>query len=217
MLLHVCAVLLLAAAATGSQCCQHCEHMGHCHNHCNMTTSSAACKLCAKHESLQWCESSGPSPSPSPPPPGPSPPSPGKNVTITDAIVSFYGSKDNCPPGGDIAHPSKRHPFAGGVGTAEDPATFASEKKALPPGTVVYVTALQKYFIMEDDCEECAKDWKKHKKYHTDLWIGPDKVPAGPFLIECEDALDGGSEIIINPVMDLPVNPYPLFQNDTCL
>ena len=48
------------------------------------------------------------------------------------------------PSGGDIAHPSKKHPVAGGVGTANDPATYASEKKALPPGTIVYVVALQK-------------------------------------------------------------------------
>jgi hypothetical protein len=25
------------------QCCQHCKHTGHCHNHCNTTTSKAAC------------------------------------------------------------------------------------------------------------------------------------------------------------------------------
>ena len=36
---------------------------------------------------------------------------------------------------------------------------------------------------MEDDCEECSHDWKKHKTYHTDLWIGPDKVPTGAILL----------------------------------
>jgi hypothetical protein len=56
----------------------------------------------------------------------------GNNNMTVKAIVTFYGAKDNCPPGGDIAYPSKRHPVAGGTGTAADPATFASAKQALP-------------------------------------------------------------------------------------
>jgi hypothetical protein len=54
---------------------------------------------------------------------------------------------------------------------------------------------------------------------HTDLWIQgtSDTVPTGPHLIECEDALDGGDEIIIHPPITLPVNPHPLFANNTCL
>jgi hypothetical protein len=146
----------------------------------------------------------------------------GENVT---AYTTFYGAKvssvhtrhtwpaiakltiprvsqDNCPPGGDIAYP-KIHKLAGGVGTYADPITFASSKKETPPGTIIYVFFLQKYFIsataphiwgllrtqpaltstaVEDDCGECDSDWTKHKKYHFDLWTGPDAVTPGPNL-----------------------------------
>ena len=63
-------------------------------------------------------------------------------------------AKDNCPPGGDIAHPTI-HKEAGGVGTYADPITFAGASKALPPGTIIYVHSahVQRYAIMEDDCE----------------------------------------------------------------
>lgn len=143
------------------------------------------------------------------------------NVT---AYTTFYGAKvclgrpqfklllshsistrvqDNCPPGGAIAYP-KIHQLAGGVGTYADPITYASSKKETPPGTIIYVFFLQKYFIskcpyhidayvflsaslpcplaVEDDCGECDDDWSKHKKYHFDLWTGPDAVTPGPNL-----------------------------------
>jgi len=48
---------------------------------------------------------------------------------------------------------------------------------------------LKKYFIMEDECQECIRDWKKKQSYHFDLWMGPDYATPGPELITCEDAL----------------------------
>ena len=64
------------AVAPPAQCCAHCKHAGHCHNHCNVTTSKAACAACAKREHLQWCRGGGGPPPPPPPPPPPLPPPP---------------------------------------------------------------------------------------------------------------------------------------------
>ena len=80
------------------------------------------------------------------------------NQTVS-AETTFYGARDNCPPGGDIAYP-QIHNEAGGNGTYNNPITYAGAKKATEPGTIIYVEFLQKYFIMEDDCEECDNDWK---------------------------------------------------------
>ncbi len=110
-----------------------------------------------------------------------------ENVTVH---LTFYGSKDNCPPGGDIQFPHL-HKLAGGKGTFADPITFAGAKEAVAPGTIVYVHYLKKYFIMEDSCQECVENWKKDKRWHMDLWIGSDKVTPGDGLIACEDALTG--------------------------
>jgi len=87
---------------------------------------------------------------------------------------TFYGAKDNCPPGGSIAHPVL-HPLAGGTGTFADPITFAGAVAAVPYGTIVYSWRLQKYFIMEDDCEECAADWKAGK-WHFDVRLRAARV-----------------------------------------
>jgi len=115
-------------------------------------------------------------------------------------MLTFYGAKDNCPPGGDIAYPTI-HSEAGGLGTYSNPITYAGCSSATPAGTIIYVPTYQKYFIMEDDCEECDSDWKKGK-YHFDLWMGPDDATSGAGLIECEDTLsDDGftSTVILNP------------------
>lgn len=69
--------------------------------------------------------------------------------TVTGHLT-FYGAGDNCPPGGEIAYPVL-HKEAGGNGTYDDPITCASDKSWLPKGTKVYIEAVEKYFIMEDD------------------------------------------------------------------
>ena len=67
----------------------------------------------------------------------------GGRTGAPNPLCGCTGSKDNCPPGGGIAHPSAKHPVAGGAGTAADPITFASEKRALlaPDETVILLTS----------------------------------------------------------------------------
>lgn len=136
-------------------------------------------------------------------------------VNVSGVLNTFYGARDNCPPGGDIAHPTL-HKKAGGRGTFADPVTFAGVVAFTPPGTIVYSWRLQKYFVMEDDCEECAADYKRDKKVHFDCWIGPDAVTPGPNLIACEDALtEDGQVFEVNAVDGHAVNPAPLFNGTT--
>ena len=135
-----------------------------------------------------------------------------QNVSVYN---TFYGAKDNCPPGGDIAHPVI-HKLAGGNGTYSNPITFAGATAALPVGSIVYSWQLQKYFILEDDCEECANDWKKSKKWHFDVWMGPDQVTPGPNLIACENALTVDKAVFeLSPLSSYDVDTTPLFDGAT--
>ena len=109
---------------------------------------------CSKHDVRGFCADL----------PGGANGSSARNITME---TTFYGARDNCPPGGAIAYPLL-HPVAGGTGTYADPITFAGSKKALPKHTRVYVVELQKYFIMEDDCGECDHDWEHKQKYQCD-------------------------------------------------
>lgn len=137
---------------------------------------------------------------------------PRQNVT---ALNTFYGAKDNCPPGGDIAHPV-RHKLAGGVGTFADPITFAGAPAALPWGTVIYSWRLRKYFVMEDECEECASDWKKGQLWHFDAWMGPDTVTPGPALIACENELTASHALFeLSPLGTYEVDATPLFNGSS--
>jgi len=47
----------------------------------------------------------------------------------------FVHTKDNCPPGGAIAYPVI-HQQAGGVGTFQDPITYAGDVDVTPAGTM---------------------------------------------------------------------------------
>jgi len=139
----------------------------------------------------------------------------GENVT---AETTFYGAKDNCPPGGDIAYPVI-HKEAGGTGTYADPITYAGDVKVTPKGTIIYVFNIQKYFIMEDECQECIQDWNKKQKYHFDLWMGPDIATPGPYLITCEDAMTLSKvNVEINPPNNYQVSSKELFNstNNAC-
>ena len=119
-----------------------------------------------------------------------------RNVTME---TTFYGARDNCPPGGAIAWPLL-HQVAGGTGTFADPITFAGAHKSIPKHTRVYVQVLWKYFIMEDSCEECEHDWSHKQKYHIDLWMGTDKLGEGAPLIACENAMTRShSTVTIDP------------------
>jgi len=138
------------------------------------------------------------------------------------ALTTFYGAKDNCPPGGDIAYP-QIHDEAGGTGNWEDPITFAGARAAIKAGSKIYVPFLKKYFIHEDDCEECDTDWKKKNKWHMDLWMGSDKVTPGSGLIACENQMTRDkTTVIIEPDSDYFVDTTPIFdikrtKNNGCI
>ena len=129
-------------------------------------------------------------------------------------LITCYGFPDNSPPGTAIAFPIL-HSGAGGHGTAADPITFATDQREHKPGTRVYVTALQKYFIMEDECVACDHDWSNRKR-HIDLWVGGNSHSNFSKIIDCEDRLtqDNGT-FIVNPASNLTVNTKPLFSNKT--
>ena len=142
-------------------------------------------------------------------------------------FLTFYGWWDNTPPGGDISYPGL-HKTAGGTGTWADPITFATSTKEVKAGGKIYVPRVGKYFIMEDDCEECDADWNGKgpnggpKLSHFDLWLGGkggDPIKA----IDCEDALtnynaDGTptkEPVIVDPPSDEKVSADPIFNTKT--
>jgi hypothetical protein len=128
-------------------------------------------------------------------------------------LITCYGFPDNSPPGNGIAFPIL-HSGAGGHGTVADPITFATDQSEHKPGTRVYVTALQKYFIMEDECVACDDDWNNGHHRHIDLWVNSDRHSNVSKLLACEDKLtqDSGT-FIVNPASNLTVNSTPLFDN----
>jgi len=166
-----------------------------------------------------------PPPAPTPPPPGPTPPptpapGPGDATLVT---LTFYGARDNCPPGGDIAYPKSDgnptvHDKAGGTGSWADPITFAGADPKQTTGSPVtigqrvYVPHLQKYFCMEDECEECTHNWKKAMKIHIDLFIGPSELVNGS-IIACEDTLTPAHQlpVLLSPNATMPTDLTPLW------
>jgi len=151
------------------------------------------------------------SPTPSPVPAACTSPT---NITTK---LTFYGAKDNCPPGAELMYTNgPHHGVAGGTGTYSDPITFAGSPAAFAVGAVVYSFGLQKYFVFEDFCQECQGNWVNSDAWHLDLWIGPTTVVSGPGLIECEDALtQNGAAVEICASPNHPVNPMPLFDGTT--
>lgn len=71
---------------------------------------------------------------------------------LVQAQCTFYGFPDNCPPSAATAYEIV-HSLAGGTGTWADPITYAGFAAFTPPGTMIYVPQLRKYFVMEDDCQ----------------------------------------------------------------
>ena len=132
---------------------------------------------------------------------------PGNTQEVVSSYVTFYGFDDN--DDGNPAHVGTAiishaaiHGFADeDLGTYERPGTLAADINFVPPGTKVYVPALERYYVMEDTCVECSEDWSQNK-LHVDLYVSG----TGPELAACEDRLTMEStEIIINPPSDLPV------------
>lgn len=143
------------------------------------------------------------------------------------AFITMYGWYDNTPPSDTISYPTL-HQHAGGTGTFADPITYASDTAETKPGTKIYVPRVQKYFIMEDDCEECDADWSGHgpdggpNLWHFDLWLGG-KGGNAISAIECEDALTNYNpdntpkleSVIVNPPGNETVSPAPLFNTSS--
>jgi hypothetical protein len=145
--------------------------------------------------------------------------------------VTLYGYVDNSPPSATISNPVI-HSKAGGKGTYSDPVTFATDTREEKPGTIVYYAYLQKYFIMEDTCDECTADWngsngdnpvppRNGHRWRIDLWAGGDsrslKNPDKTALLNCEDALtqDNGGTVTLNPPSNLPVDTTPIYNAST--
>jgi hypothetical protein len=132
--------------------------------------------------------------------------------TTRNFEVTLYGWPDNSPPGNGTAFGSGH---AGGSGTFASPITFATDQHELKPGTKVYYPYLHRYFVMQDECVQCDKDWSK-KKYHIDLWIGG-KGESASKVIACEDKLTkSSSSVIVSPPSNEPVDTTPLFKSGKC-
>jgi len=126
---------------------------------------------------------------------------------VVSSYVTFYGFDDNDDGDGAhlgtsiISHATIHESANEDLGTYERPGTLATEINFVPPGTIVYVPALKRYYVMEDTCRECSKDWLLSRP-HVDLYVSG----TGPELAACEDRLTMEStKIIINPSPDLPV------------
>jgi hypothetical protein len=153
---------------------------------------------------------------------------PPKTTGTVQAFMTLYGYVDNSPPGTDIAHPCRpNQQGAEGIGTYADPITFATDVKELPWCEIIYVPYMERYFIHEDECSECDRDWKKFKRYRFDMWAGGDAAslqqPEKGALLQCEDTWTRGNTIkdpnnptiTLDPPSDLPVVTTPIFSPPT--
>jgi hypothetical protein len=128
-------------------------------------------------------------------------------------LITLYGFPDNSPPGNGIAFPII-HSGAGGKGSNADPITFATAPAEHKPGTRVYVTAFQKYFIMEDECVACDGDWANGHHRHIDLWTNSNAHSNFSKVIACEDTLtQSNGTFILNPATNLKVSSKPLYSD----
>lgn len=148
----------------------------------------------------------------------------GAGPSVVRMYATYYGWYTNTPPGCATAYSGCAH----GTGTYADPITFASDKKELPVGTLLYYPTVEKYFVMGDECTECTADWGGKGPdggphlYHVDLWMGG-KGGNEFDLINCEDALTQGTPggaplltpFIRDPPPTLPVSTEPLFDAAT--
>jgi len=76
---------------------------------------------------------------------------------VKDINFTFYGYKDNSPPGDGVAYNcGGRNYHAGGSGTYADPLTFASAPGEYNQCEIVYAPYLKKYLRMEDTCDACS-------------------------------------------------------------
>ena len=132
-------------------------------------------------------------------------------ATTRSMLVTLYGWPDNSPPGDGTAFGTGH---AGGVGTWDNPVTFATDQHEFAPGTKVYYPYLHRYFIMQDECVACDADWNAGR-YHIDLWVGGQGGNTNS-VINCEDNLTQGSgQVISDPPTNEPVDTTPLFNSSS--
>ena len=146
--------------------------------------------------------------------------------TSVKAFMTLYGFVDNSPPGAGIAHPCV-HSQAGGTGTYADPITFATDVAELGWCAIIYVPYMERYFIHEDECSECDRDWNSSHLFRFDMWAGGDSssltAPERRALIGCErtwtransSADPANPAILVNPQPDLAVTTNPIFSPPT--
>lgn len=146
--------------------------------------------------------------------------------STVQAFMTLYGFVDNSPPGPIIAHPCI-HPEAGGTGTYADPITFATDVNESPWCQIIYVPYMKRYFVHEDECSECDRDWQKSHKYRFDMWAGGDnrsrRKPERRALLRCESTWTRGDSIkdlhnpiiTVDPPPGLPVTTTPIFTPPT--
>ncbi len=146
-----------------------------------------------------------------------------KSGTRQRTYFTSYGYNDNDDGSGHygtavIAFPSKYHAIAtAGKGTYSSPITFATDRREIPPHTMIYVPYLQKYFFMEDGCVECAADWDNGHQWRTDLFMGPNNaLQPEPALANCESKITRHAAMYINAGPGYPVDTTPLFSNGKC-
>ncbi|MCJ1442868.1 MAG: hypothetical protein MMC23_003365 [Stictis urceolatum] len=133
--------------------------------------------------------------------------------TVSNSQVTFYGYPDNDPPGADTAHDcGGRNYQAGGLGTYDDPLTFATAPGEFDVCEIVYLPLLKKYLRYEDDCAQCESDWD-NGQYHIDIWTGSSTDDGGQNQIDCEDQLTSGGnyDIIRQPGSDYEVDQAALY------
>ena len=135
-----------------------------------------------------------------------------------DAFITFFGWPDNSPSGNGIyfkksQFPETVHEVAGGVGTYQDPVTFASDPDLYPAGTKIYLPYLKKYAIMEDVCAGCVENWKNNGRIHVDIWMESGSTFESE-LSKCQGYWTRRKvEIEIDPPRGKVVDTKPLFNN----
>lgn len=130
--------------------------------------------------------------------------------------VKYYEAKNNCMPGGQLTYPRSPGSLGGGIGTYEDPISFAGDTRIFPPGSLFYYPALRKYFIMELDCISCSLAYNTTKTIQVQLWIGPDFALSNPNLVGCMNGLSKVNQtIVVSPPPHLPTNTVSLYDINT--
>ena len=128
---------------------------------------------------------------------------------VGDVVVTFFGSPDNDPPGtANTAYDCGvgRNFQAGGVGSWDNPLTFATADGEYDTCEVVYAPYLKKYLRHEDWCAQYTEDWGRGIK-HIDVWTGT-VANGGQAQIQCENNLTPGphQSFIRHPASNLEVD-----------